>query len=207
MGIDSVALSEQLLVWMPLLDIVISTLCSIVAVAAYVLAAIGVYTIAKRRNIKNPWMAWIPYANFWILGSISDQYQDRVKGKKTARRKWLLGLAIATGVMAVVILFLSLGALLLLIVPFLVGISQELVSLVALLTSVGSLVLCLPLVAVAIVSIVIQYMVLFDLYRSSKPNSAVLFLVLSILLGDLYAIFVFLCRNSDEGMPVELLEE
>ena len=41
----------------------------------YVLQSLGLYTIAERRGIRNPWLAWVPVANMWVLGSISDQYQ------------------------------------------------------------------------------------------------------------------------------------
>ena len=37
-----------------------------------VLSALALYTIAKRREIANPWLAWIPLGQAWILGSISD---------------------------------------------------------------------------------------------------------------------------------------
>ena len=66
-----------------------------VSVAVYVFQSLGMYTIAKRRGIRNPWLSWIPVGNMWILGSISDQYQYVVKGRVRKRRKLLLGLMIA----------------------------------------------------------------------------------------------------------------
>ena len=35
-------------------------LTGVIAVAAYVLEAWALYTIAQRRWIKKPWLAWIP---------------------------------------------------------------------------------------------------------------------------------------------------
>ena len=64
-------------------------------VVMYVFQSIGLYTIAKRRGIANPGLAWVPVAYSWILGSVSDQYQYVVRGKVCNRRKILLGLAIA----------------------------------------------------------------------------------------------------------------
>ena len=63
-------------------------------VVMYVFQSIGLYTIAKRRGIANPGLAWVPVAYSWILGSVSDQYQYVVRGKVCNRRKILLGLAI-----------------------------------------------------------------------------------------------------------------
>ena len=74
-----------------------------VATAQYVFGALGLYRIAKRRGIHNPWLAWVPVANVWLLGSVSDHYQYIVKRKVTKRRKVLLILEIA-----VVVLSLSL---------------------------------------------------------------------------------------------------
>ena len=50
-------------------------------VVMYVFQSIGLYTIAKRRGIANPGLAWVPVAYSWILGSVSDQYQYVVRGK------------------------------------------------------------------------------------------------------------------------------
>ena len=32
-------------------------------IAAYVLTSLALYTVAERRGLKNPWMAWIPVLN------------------------------------------------------------------------------------------------------------------------------------------------
>ena len=53
----------------------------------------------------------------------------------------------------------------------------------------------------AIAVAVIQYMALYDLYQSCEPKNSVLYLVLSIFFNITLPIFVFLCRNKDEGMP------
>ena len=65
------------------------------AIVSYVLRSVGLYTIAKRRGIHHPWLAWLPIGDAWIMGSISDQYQYVAKGKIRNRRKVLLGLNIA----------------------------------------------------------------------------------------------------------------
>ncbi|MBQ6839601.1 MAG: hypothetical protein IJO45_02795 [Oscillospiraceae bacterium] len=169
----------------------------IYAIAVYVLQSLGFYTIAKRRGIHNPWLAWIPVGNMWILGSISDQYQYVAKRNVRNRRKTLLGLMIA------------LYALLILIYVFLIAFGIGAVgSAVAQEFGAGMIVLLillvivyLALLVVAIVTSVFQYITLYDLFASSKPNSAVLFLVLGILLNFLLPFFIFACRKKDEGMP------
>ena len=88
-----------------LLPVLFSALPSMaLVIATYVLTALSYYTVACRRGLKNPWLAWIPVANLWLLGSISDQYRYVVKGEYKSKRKILLGLGIASMVCAMVIM-------------------------------------------------------------------------------------------------------
>lgn len=63
------------------------------AIASYVMTSLSFYTIAKRRQIAHPWLAWVPLAMNWTIGAIADDY-DAQRG---IQRKWrvvLLTLAI-----------------------------------------------------------------------------------------------------------------
>ena len=81
---------------------VYSLVASFFGIAVYVLRALGIYSIAKRRGINHPWMSWVPVLDLWVLGCISDQYQYVVKGKVKNKRKWLLGLNIVLAVIYIV---------------------------------------------------------------------------------------------------------
>ncbi len=49
------------------------SLCTnLLSIVSYVLFSLGLYTVAKRRMINHPWLSWIPVANIWILGSLSE---------------------------------------------------------------------------------------------------------------------------------------
>ena len=43
----------------------------IAAIAYYIVAAFGIMKLAKKFNIPNPWMAWIPILNIWLLLQIA----------------------------------------------------------------------------------------------------------------------------------------
>ena len=58
-----------------------------ISIAIYVLGALGLYTIAKRRQINHPWLAWVPIASGWIIGSLSDQYRYVKHGQVKNKRK------------------------------------------------------------------------------------------------------------------------
>jgi len=41
--------------------------------AVYIYTAIALMTIAKKTKTRNPWLAWIPIANFYLLTQIAKQ--------------------------------------------------------------------------------------------------------------------------------------
>ena len=55
-------------------------------IPGYVLTGISLYSIANRRGLERPWMAWVPGMNVYLLGCISDQYQAIVRGKNKNKR-------------------------------------------------------------------------------------------------------------------------
>ena len=180
-----------------------SLVSSGVCVALYIFQALGLYTIAMRRGINHPWLAWLPVANLWILGSIADQYRYVVMGQIRNRRKVLIGLMIAVFVMGLVFA----GSCLASIIGILMKLptSLQLTPQQLLRDSVGSFALVIA-VSVVIWALdvavkVFRYISLYDLYASCNPNNKVLFLVLSIVFSVTMPIFLFVCRNQDMGMP------
>ena len=162
------------------------------SIAAYILTAMAIYTISRRRGLTNAWLAWIPVANVWLLGSLSDQYQYVVKGQDKTKRKWLLILNVLKAILLTMIVILAVVAA----GSLIAGEPSEIMGL-----AVALLGLVLPLCAAAIALCVIRYMALFDIYRSVDPGNAVLYLVLSILFGPTEPFFLFFNREKDLGMP------
>ena len=62
----------------------------LVSIAIYVFTALSLYTVAKRRGIAAPWLAWVPVARLWVLGSLSDQYRYLTQGQIRHKRISLL---------------------------------------------------------------------------------------------------------------------
>lgn len=163
-------------------------------IVSYVLNAVGMYRIAKRRGIHHAWLAWIPVGSQWLLGSISDHYQYVAKKKITGRRKSLLVMNIILAVMGSVVVT---GATL--IFSFAAG-PEDLMGSGILL--VGLLVIAyLVLFGLSVAVLVVSYIAYYDLFQSCKPNYAVLFLILGIVFNVTPPFFVFACSNSDGGMP------
>ena len=180
------------------------TLCgtpAVMSLVTYVLTAVALYTIAKRRGLKNPWLAWIPIADCWLLGSLSDQYQYVVNGQHKYKRKILLTLRILTAVMWACLAGLLVSLCVHVVDSMMWGptLSASLPSIVH--QAANLLMLCLPLIGISIACTVFRYMALYDIYKSLDPANCVLFLVLSILFSVTKPFFLFFSRNKDEGMP------
>ena len=162
-----------------------------VAIVFYVLYAVGMYRIAKRRGIHHAWLAWIPVGCNWLLGSISDHYQYVAKQKVTKRRKIMLTLSIISVIAGAVVI----GGVAALVIAEVSGANMA-----ASILAVAVMVIAyLALIGLGIAITVFAYISCFDLFRSCRPENDVLFLLLSILLGA--GIFVFACSSYDKGMP------
>ena len=160
------------------------------AVVSYVFSSLSLYTLAKRRGIPNPGLAWAPVGNVWILGSLADQYMGYAEKRVTKYRKILLGLSIA--VCAVAVLSTGLGLSMGLSIRSYGGFRMA---------DLGSLIgIYLIIWTIAIVLAVFEYIALYRLFQSCRPRNATLFLVLSILFGITMPFFLFAIRNKDEGM-------
>lgn len=174
--------------------LIVALFALIFAVVSYVLTSAGLYTIAKRRGLRNPWMAWIPVASMWILGSISDQYQYVVKRKNTNRRLVLVILSAA----AVLLGGISSGSYFSILANLAAGSDAVNAILGPIMAMTGASFLSS---GVSIANAVFRYIALYDLYSSSRPQNNVLFLVLGIFFAITEPFFIFACRNRDDGMP------
>ena len=178
------------------------------SVAGYVLLALGLFAIAKRRRLQNAWMAWVPVLNLWLLGCISDQYRYVTCGQERQRRTLLLVLGIAEAVLKSA-----------LFVGMLWGLGNFLQDI----RSLGDLLLrgswqllkyagwSLLISSFGAVFTMFKCFALYDLYSSCLPDKKALFTVLSVLgyvtgIDLVPALLVFLCRSKEEGMPPRMEE-
>ena len=190
------------------LFVILSALASAVPsmllnVAAYVLTALALYTIARRRGIDKAWLAWVPVANCWILGSLSDQYQYVVKGRDKSKRKVLLILKLLTAVLVLTALVMAMTVAAGVILAGNEARAMENIN-GPILAILG---LIVPVAGLSIAETVIRYMALYDIYRSLDPSNSVLFLVLSIFIGITEPFFLFFNRQKDDGMPPRKVRE
>lgn len=192
------ALEEGLALLPGLISMVPSTLISI---AAYVLTALALYTMASRRGINHAWLSWVPGINVWILGSLSDQYRYVVKGENRTKRRALIILQIIS---MIITLLIILGAIALVggvVEGIIFDLYGEEILEDVMIPLIGMLLLCIPLAGVSLAIMILRYIALYDIYTSCDPDNNVLFLVISVIFGVTEPFFLFFSRNKDGGMP------
>jgi hypothetical protein len=196
-------LLEELLSFSPIVSMLSGIPGMLISLATYIVVSLSLYTIADRRDIKHAWLAWIPVGNLWILGSISDHYQLNAAFRTKNKRKLLMILQILLAILCVIMLVMVVVTVL---AVFEAGGNSQYEHFIDVWApardSLLELVLVwLAMMAVAIWTTVVQYMALYDVYKSCEPGNATLYLVLSIVVNVTQPIFLFLCRNKDAGLP------
>lgn len=170
-------------------------------IVLYVFRSIGVYSIAKRRRLQHPWLAWVPVADSYLLGCISDQYRYVVKGQHKSKRKWLLGLQIVLMVLGTVVAAMAVGTVTRVAGFAMRGADESRIFREVMSSMVSLLAVALPVMGVAIGFAVVRYMALYDLYTSVDPRNNVMYLVLSIFFQVTEPFFIFFNRHKEDGMP------
>jgi uncharacterized membrane protein YecN with MAPEG domain len=67
-GMDEEVLATVMAILLGVLGVVL-----VFSLIFWIISALSLQSIARRRGIRNAWLAWIPVGNQWILGSIADQ--------------------------------------------------------------------------------------------------------------------------------------
>lgn len=169
------------------------------SVLSYVFQGVSLYKIAKRRGLSNPGLAWVPIGRNWLLGAIGDQYESLRTGKKRNLRWWLLGLDVVLIVIFAAMVFCMIITVVRNMMYFdTLYWTDDSIILERMLPALLMLLLqMLVLWAIAIADCVLISISLHRLYQSARPQSAVVFLVLSILFPITIPFFLFACRKYD----------
>ena len=173
------------------------------AVVSYVLESLALYQLAKRRGIRNYGLAWVPVGSTWILNALGDQYEGIRTGRKQSLRWWALGIAGSTVVLVIAFCVIMFATL----IPLAVyddRLPPEQIS--GLMSSMAAFFLIYMLVFVALIALtVLNSISLYRVYRSTKPDCAVVFTVLSIVVSVTTPFFLFVCRKYDA--PIEIVRD
>ncbi len=132
--------------------------------------ALALWRTAKWRGIRRPWLALIPVADLWVLGSLCDRYHKNTRGKAENMRRNLPLMGAG-----------ALGSLLLF------GLLET--------WSAGGAMLGLFLgLVVWLGFLALRFVALCRLYEGCAPRDPGLYIVLSIACPLLIPLLIFKCR-------------
>lgn len=87
---------------------------AIVGIAAYVLGSVGLYKLAQKESIGDPWLSWVPICNYYIIGLLTKEnftvFNTKLNSPETLLPFCAIAGLIGTQVPTIGI-FLSIGAL------------------------------------------------------------------------------------------------
>ncbi|MBQ2986718.1 MAG: hypothetical protein IJE23_04470 [Tyzzerella sp.] len=163
--------------------------------ASYIMNAIALYKIADRRQIPNPWMAWLPFTSDWLLGSIVDDYD----GRNGIKRKWRVTLLALSLISAI-------GILVTYIAMF-VGIIVLAFQYTDIEPPIGPTLAYIMILYIALIIFALlasakgicQIVCIYKIYESTVPKKAVKYLLLSMLIPLAGPICLLRCK--DKGYP------
>lgn len=171
-------------------------------IASYIVNALGLYRAAKASGINNSWLAWIPVANIWVLGSVTDVI-DTNYGLKRRWSKALLGTYIGVFV-TIIPAYITMFAFI--IMTSLSGASNEF----ATATMIMFFIFYVFIIIAAMVSVVnqaISFVCLYKIFEKTVPEKSLKYLILSILVPFATGICLMKCYPQTTGPVSKISSE
>lgn len=164
-----------------------SAITFIIGLVFYIFTAISLYAISKKRGYDKPWLAFIPIANFYLMGAIADNINLVIKKKTIFRRLALIlsGSFIFSLIMIFVFIFKG--------VENSEAINQNPSLSLGIIMGVG--IFYILIIILRICYLILLGFILYRIYMDYTPNNAVAFLVLSLIF-KIHPFFLFSIRNK-----------
>ena len=138
-----------------------------VTIVGYVINALGIYRLAKQQGVDYAWLAWIPYAQYYIFGKVTEQCDARRGSKHYPWGK---------------ILLLSCAGATLLGSVF--GSLYVLLSMIPIIGSLLSMFCYLLIIVLSYATMVLDYICRWKVYREYYPDPAnIILFVVGVLCG------------------------
>ena len=159
---------------------------SLVDIATYLFTAFPLWRISQRRCPDAAWAAWIPGAAVYVEAALSDWYRKKNLGKPPRHLMLMLIAYFAAYALSLICSVIYIVGYLPLTFGELLIESSPIFAVMLLLFSIVVLLLFfVPVGLITLVSYfskVINYISLFNIYRSCQPSMAILYVALNILI-------------------------
>ena len=164
----------------------------IIALAMYLLEAVGLYGMAKSSGFSSPLRSFIPFANTFLFGKIAEKYQRR-DGKRSAK---FGGLLLAFEILTLFFSITTMAFVISMISVLATSYNDSELNASIVVPMIAMLACCFVLIGVLIAYVVIYYVALWRIFTAFDYNNATVYFVLSILFSFLGPIFLFVLRNK-----------
>ena len=162
---------SKLMVGMVAFLMIIVVITIALGIIAYIFTSLSLYKIAQNRRIPNPWMAWIPIVNGYLLGNIADDINAYSNKNSNYKIILLVTNIITSGVGGIMFAVIS-----------------------TTLNDGSHFTLILRLILLA--QTIIQLFALYIIFKDYKPNSAVVYLILCIFIPISLPFILYSLRNK-----------
>ena len=174
-----------------------------VFIVEYIFYGLSLSEMAKRRGVSAPYTAWIPFANFFLMGKLAEQFELAQYGK-TRNHKIRLVVTGSISYALLIVFFIAFISLFTnLIGNMSMLIEEEEVSgsmMAGTLTGVVSMwLVMIPMMVASILFAFFSAMALYKLFRSQNPRTCVLFTILSLVVNPFACFALFAQRKRDDG--------
>lgn len=161
-------------------------------IALYVLGALGAYTVAKHRGVKNAWLAWLPIGISYVYGALSDDVVSLRGIPKKYRSRALLPALDGCAAGGIVLLFVVMISTFYSVMPL----SNTAASAAPFVQLPFMMLFALLINGTMIASRVFASIALYPIYREyCLPGTSLAFAVCGGIFG-LHGIFLFAIRNK-----------
>ena len=189
---------------------------SVIGVLTYIAIGYGLFHMAGSLGFKHSWLAWVPFGQDYILGAVADESCKRRDGRTTDYRKKLLGLQIALVPLCVLLILMLIVYLAFLITS---GVKQK--SYTADIVSRPELaeratvspalaiipgILTIVVAVLLMIHIIFRFIALHKIYQLFAPESAALFLLLSIFISPATLILFFVLAKRAPALDAPTTE-
>jgi hypothetical protein len=172
----------------------------VIGIVNYILQAIALFSIARKRGMGSAWCAWLPICNTYLVGAISD-FHDRQRGLNRHWGKTLVISLLFGPVMLIVGYLLTLFTIL-----FAVALGGGEPNVLVVVIAIIFLYACIFVGAMfAAVAQFGTYICLYKIFDVIVPEKAVKYIIISLIIPLGCAICLMCARKSLIGVPEELL--
>ena len=157
-------------------------------IANYVVRGIGLYDLARKREVRGAWVAWVPVAWLWTLGAVVDDFAAR-KGIRR-RFRWLMVILYGIIILCYVAMFA---------VMFISALSMEGAGdpeAAALAMMGGVFAVYIPMVLAMVVFMAVCPVCYYKVFEETVPEKAVKYLLLSYLVPLAFGICLMRCAKQ-----------